>query len=62
MNDESFVFATQVNVNALEMYVDCPYCKVTQEGFLDDPRGGEFECESCGMKYKVNPAANINIM
>lgn len=37
----------------------CPYCEAEVDGFLSDPSGSEFECDSCGETYKVSLFADI---
>ena len=40
-------------IAALEVRVECPHCTELQEGFVGDPRGGSFTCDSCGEPYTV---------
>ena len=46
-------------VRATMVTVECPYCDCLNEGFLDDPRGGEYDCEGCGEHFKVSIKAKV---
>lgn len=40
--------------------IDCPACEVPQQGFINDPRGGDFKCESCGASFHVPTDATVD--
>lgn len=46
-------------INATMITLDCPHCGENQEGFLDDPRGGDYKCEECGNMYGVAEDATV---
>lgn len=60
---------TTVNLNiercfkvmAGNVRVTCPSCGTTVEGFIGDPRGGEYDCEECGRRFQVHPDAEIDL-
>lgn len=41
--------------------VDCPHCAATQMGFLNDPRGGTYECDECKKSYYVPIGARVDL-
>lgn len=40
--------------------VKCTVCGSAQDGFLNDPRGGTFDCDSCGGAFHVAADAPIS--
>jgi transposase-like protein len=42
-----------VNIIASISYIECPHCGVPQFGFVNDPRGGNFTCNDCNLKFDV---------
>lgn len=40
--------------------VMCTVCGSAQDGFLNDPRGGTFDCDSCGGAFHVAADASIS--
>lgn len=34
-------------------YIDCPICSVPVMGFVNDPSGGTFKCDSCEQNFEV---------
>jgi DNA-directed RNA polymerase subunit RPC12/RpoP len=34
-------------------YIECPHCEVPQFGFLNDPRGGTYDCNDCKLSFDV---------
>lgn len=41
-------------------YIDCPYCSVPVMGFVNDPRGGKFKCDSCDQSFEVPLDAKVD--
>ena len=52
---------TVVSMHCSTVYLDCPYCHQTQDGFIGDPSGGEFTCDHCGENYAVHTDADIEL-
>lgn len=48
-------------ISARVHYVNCPLCEAEQQGFVGDPRGGDFECDACNSVYHVPENASIVI-
>lgn len=46
---------------APEVKVRCPHCEEIQDGFIGDPRGGTFECDSCEKEYTIHKEADIEM-
>lgn len=42
-------------------YVDCPGCGASQMNFINDPRGGTYDCDSCGKPFHVPVNAIIDL-
>lgn len=51
----------EIVIVAYVNHVDCPHCGVAQIGFVNDPRGGEYECEACKKSYQVPINARIDL-
>lgn len=49
-----------VKIHAYINHIDCPHCEAPQLGFLNDPRGGTFNCESCGQDFEVPEDAPVD--
>ncbi len=49
-----------VKIVAHITYIECPHCSVPQMGFINDPRGGSFKCESCNQDFEVPEDAEID--
>lgn len=49
---------TEIKVSVVS--VNCTACGSDQDGFLNDPRDGTFDCESCGAKFHVGPDSLIS--
>lgn len=47
------------SLGTTEVTLDCPHCGHKEEGFIVDPRGGTFQCDSCRGTYKVHEDADI---
>jgi rubredoxin len=58
MNNENELLEVNA-VRCSSVHFDCPGCGAQQDGFLSNPAGGKFNCESCGIEYKVNAEADI---
>lgn len=41
-------------------YIECPHCSAPAMGFLNDPRGGTYKCDSCGEDFHVPLEAKID--
>jgi hypothetical protein len=41
-------------------HIDCPICESPQEGFVNEPRGGNFTCTECKKPFLVPTAAEID--
>jgi hypothetical protein len=41
-------------------HIDCPICEAPQTGFVNDPRGGNFDCSECGKPFHVPVDAPID--
>lgn len=41
-------------------HINCPHCGASQNGFLNDPRGGDFICDDCEKSYHVPQDALLN--
>lgn len=37
----------------------CPHCNTTQDGFIGNPSGTDFDCDNCGKTYHVHAEADI---
>lgn len=53
---------TVTELRTHDVEVECPHCGALEEGFCVDPRGGDFECDSCGEKYQVHSDADIEFI
>lgn len=42
-------------------YIDCPHCQASQMNFINDPRGGTYECDSCNKPFHVPDNAKIDL-
>ncbi|MCE2571852.1 hypothetical protein [Motilimonas eburnea] len=42
-----------------DVEVICPHCGSLESGFVGNPAGGEFVCDSCGQPYQVHKEADI---
>lgn len=42
-------------------YVDCPECGSSQMNFINDPRGGTYDCDNCGKPFHVPVNAIIDL-
>lgn len=42
-------------------YVDCPGCGASQMNFINDPRGGTYDCDNCGKPFHVPVNAIIDL-
>lgn len=51
----------EIVIVAYVNHLDCPHCGVEQMGFLNDPRGGDYECDSCKKKYHVPKDARVDL-
>lgn len=51
----------EIKIYPATIMIECPNCGEDQEGFMGDPRGGEFECEDCDMDYTVPEDSEIVI-
>jgi DNA-directed RNA polymerase subunit RPC12/RpoP len=49
-----------VKIVAVITYIECPHCSVPQMGFINDPRGGSFDCDGCGKAFEVPEDAEID--
>lgn len=50
------------SMEAVEVAVRCPHCESIQRGFIGNPAGRKFECEDCGLEYKIHPEADIEFL
>ena len=50
-----------LTVSSSDVLVECPHCGNDNEGFVNDPRGGTFECDSCGESFSINEGAKIKV-
>lgn len=50
---------TVTELYTTEVSCRCPECGNYEEGFVTDPRGQTFKCESCGAAYQVHPNADV---
>ncbi|MFA4834480.1 MAG: hypothetical protein WC749_00210 [Dehalococcoidia bacterium] len=41
--------------------VDCPHCSATQMGFVNDPRGGTYDCDECNTSYQIPKDARVDL-
>jgi len=37
----------------------CPHCGAVEDGFIGNPAGKEFECDSCKQPYQIHPEADV---
>jgi len=49
-----------VVITAFITNIDCPHCTLPNNGFVNDPRGGDFECTGCHQKFHVPEDAEID--
>lgn len=42
-------------------YVDCPNCGASYMNFINDPRGGTYDCESCEKPFHVPVNAIVDL-
>ncbi|BCL74141.1 hypothetical protein TUMSATVNIG1_61250 (plasmid) [Vibrio nigripulchritudo] len=49
---QSQMYTTQVELR-------CPHCDEIEDGFVGNPAGLEFTCDSCNEPYLVHPEADI---
>ncbi|HCG9468352.1 TPA: hypothetical protein NKA91_003666 [Vibrio parahaemolyticus] len=49
---QTMLFATSVEL-------ECPHCGEIESGFVGNPAGEVFTCDSCDEKYKVHSEADI---
>lgn len=42
-----------VTIVASVAFIECPECSEPKNNFLNDPRGGTFECDGCGHFFYV---------
>lgn len=54
-NEREIVIVAYVN------HVDCPHCGAAQMGFLNDPRGGTYDCEECNTPYQIPKDARVDL-
>lgn len=40
--------------------LNCPHCSYELSGFVNDPRGGTFNCDSCKLDFEVPENAEID--
>ena len=40
--------------------VDCPYCDCYHNGFVQDPRGKDMECEDCGKTFHIEDEVELS--
>lgn len=57
----SMVTENEIVIVAYVNSVDCPHCAATQMGFLNDPRGGTYECDECKKSYYVPIGARVDL-
>jgi hypothetical protein len=57
---ESERVSGSVKIVAVITYIECPHCSVPQMGFINDPRGGSFDCDGCGKAFEVPEDAEID--
>ena len=39
--------------------VNCPICNTPQLGFIEDPRGGDFDCNDCGRPFHIPADSSV---
>ncbi|WP_181121614.1 hypothetical protein [Stutzerimonas stutzeri] len=49
-----------VTITAFITGIDCPRCSHPNTGFINDPRGGTFECSGCNEPFTVPEDAAID--
>lgn len=47
-------------INAYITAINCPHCTYPTSNYVNDPRGGEFNCEGCHQSFKVPEDAKID--
>ncbi|MEZ9708662.1 hypothetical protein AB4254_08320 [Vibrio breoganii] len=49
-------------LTATSIKVECPHCGGRLDGFLDDPRGSELDCDHCHQTFEIHPDADIELI
>jgi predicted RNA-binding Zn-ribbon protein involved in translation (DUF1610 family) len=57
MSDSSMKTATVMYATSVR--VQCPHCGAVEDGFIGNPAGKAFECDSCKQPYRIHPEADI---
>ena len=50
----------EIKIMAFITAIDCPRCEHPNMGFVNDPRGGTFECDGCNETYSVPEDATVD--
>lgn len=58
-NDDGALRPAVTRIEATFITLECPSCGQQQEGFLSDPRGGEYTCDDCSTEYVVTADADV---
>lgn len=48
-----------LKVSSSDVQVECPQCCEAVDGFINDPRGGVFECDQCGERFSIDENATV---
>ena len=52
IKEQTLLYATDVKLQ-------CPHCGEWEDGFVGNPSGHQFDCDSCGKPYRVHREADI---